>query len=96
MTVICSKCRVELSITGDWSGQEVVCPKCKRVIGRTEEDLDAGACLDVCRVPMDIQGAEPAVVPPINCRTRTGFGRGRRRASALIVRCANIARRGRV
>lgn len=32
MTAICSKCRSELSITGDWGGQEVACPKCKRVI----------------------------------------------------------------
>ena len=32
MTAICSKCRSELSITGDWGGQEVACPQCKRVI----------------------------------------------------------------
>ena len=32
MTAICSKCRSELSITGNWGGQEVVCPKCKRKI----------------------------------------------------------------
>ena len=32
MTAICSKCRSELSITGDWGGREVACPKCKRVI----------------------------------------------------------------
>ena len=32
MTAICLKCRSELSITGDWGGREVACPKCKRVI----------------------------------------------------------------
>ena len=32
MTAICSKCRSELSITGNWGGQEAVCPKCKRKI----------------------------------------------------------------
>ena len=32
MTAICLKCRSELSITGDWGGQEVACPQCKRVI----------------------------------------------------------------
>ena len=32
MTAICSKCRSELSIMGDWGGQKVACPKCKRMI----------------------------------------------------------------
>lgn len=41
MTAICSKCRSELSITGNWGGQEVVCPKCKwRVVSSSTCNID--------------------------------------------------------